>query len=157
MPLVEVQKNAKTHCSALSWIPIIAKTAMDAKQRPPCVSPFMPVLHLLFAIEKGVSINELHRKLGVTYKTAWLMAQRLRQALAGRELRSVRDSDEGSSSAKTASAKSPKAGRSKAPSVPTRTMKMMFILLAQDKQSSEKKRSGVPSEGRDGESKRRDP
>jgi AcrR family transcriptional regulator/transposase-like protein len=35
----------------------------------------------LDASEKAASINQLHRDLGVTYKSAWFMAQRLRTAL----------------------------------------------------------------------------
>jgi transposase-like protein len=38
--------------------------------------------HLLMAGKKGVSAHQLHRTLGVTYKTAWFMAHRIRAALA---------------------------------------------------------------------------
>jgi transposase-like protein len=37
--------------------------------------------HLLMAGKKGVSAHQLHRMLGVTYKTAWFMAHRIREAL----------------------------------------------------------------------------
>jgi len=39
--------------------------------------------HLLMASKKGVSAHQLHRMLGVTYKTAWFMVHRLREALKG--------------------------------------------------------------------------
>lgn len=37
--------------------------------------------HLMCASKKGVSAHQLHRMLGVTYKTAWFMAHRLREAM----------------------------------------------------------------------------
>jgi len=38
-------------------------------------------MHLLCCSKKGMSAHQLHRMLGVTYKTAWFMAHRLRHAL----------------------------------------------------------------------------
>lgn len=38
--------------------------------------------HLMASSKKGVSAHQLHRTLGVTYKTAWFMAHRLREAMA---------------------------------------------------------------------------
>jgi transposase-like protein len=37
--------------------------------------------HLLTASKKGMSAHQLHRTLGVTYKTAWFMAHRIREAM----------------------------------------------------------------------------
>jgi len=37
--------------------------------------------HLLCASKKGISTHQLHRMLGVTYKTAWFMAHRIREAM----------------------------------------------------------------------------
>lgn len=37
--------------------------------------------HLLGASKKGMSAHQLHRMLGVTYKTAWFMAHRIREAM----------------------------------------------------------------------------
>lgn len=37
--------------------------------------------HLLCASKKGVSAHQLHRMLGVTYKTAWFMTHRIRKAM----------------------------------------------------------------------------
>src|SRR5262249_27428972 len=36
---------------------------------------------LMSSSKKGVSAHQLHRSLGVTYKTAWFMAHRLREAM----------------------------------------------------------------------------
>jgi len=38
--------------------------------------------HLYAASKKGMSAHQLHRMIGVTYKTAWFMAHRLREAMA---------------------------------------------------------------------------
>jgi hypothetical protein len=37
--------------------------------------------HLMASSKKGISAHQLHRTLGVTYKTAWFMAHRLREAM----------------------------------------------------------------------------
>ncbi len=38
--------------------------------------------HLLVSSKKGVSSHQIHRTLGVTYKTAWFMTHRIREAMA---------------------------------------------------------------------------
>lgn len=42
--------------------------------------------YLMCASKKGVSANQLHRTLGVTLKTAWFLAHRLREAMAEGDL-----------------------------------------------------------------------
>ena len=42
---------------------------------------WLMAIHLLCASKKGMSAHQLHRMLGVTYKTAWFMAHRLRYAM----------------------------------------------------------------------------
>jgi transposase-like protein len=37
--------------------------------------------HLMCASKKGMSAHQLHRMLGVTYKTAWFMCHRIREAM----------------------------------------------------------------------------
>lgn len=37
--------------------------------------------HLICSSKKGMSAHQLHRALGVTYKTAWFMAHRIREAM----------------------------------------------------------------------------
>src|SRR6266446_5549527 len=37
--------------------------------------------HLMAASKKGMSAHQLHRMLGVTYKTAWFLAHRIREAM----------------------------------------------------------------------------
>ncbi len=38
--------------------------------------------HLMASGKKGISAHQLHRQLGVTYKSAWFMAHRIREAMA---------------------------------------------------------------------------
>jgi transposase-like protein len=38
-------------------------------------------IHLLSASKKGMSAHQLHRMLGVTYKSAWFLAHRIREAM----------------------------------------------------------------------------
>jgi transposase-like protein len=42
---------------------------------------WMMAIHLMSASKKGMSANQLHRMLGVTYKSAWFMAHRIRHAM----------------------------------------------------------------------------
>ena len=37
--------------------------------------------HLLVSSKKGISSHQIHRMLGVTYKTAWFMTHRIREAM----------------------------------------------------------------------------
>jgi transposase-like protein len=53
--------------------------------------------HLLCASKKGLSSHQLHRMLGITYKSAWFMTQRIRYAMEQgtfRKLRGVVEADE---------------------------------------------------------------
>lgn len=45
------------------------------------ISKWMLATHLLTASKKGMSSHQLHRMLGVTYKTAWFMTHRIREAM----------------------------------------------------------------------------
>jgi transposase-like protein len=42
--------------------------------------------HLMCSSKKGISAHQLHRTLGVTYKSAWFMAHRIREAMRDGEL-----------------------------------------------------------------------
>jgi transposase-like protein len=52
------------------------------------LSKWLLAVHLLCASKKGMSAHQLHRMLGVTYKTAWFMAHRLRYAMSQEPLAS---------------------------------------------------------------------
>jgi transposase-like protein len=46
------------------------------------LSTWVIAIHLLCASKKGMSAHQLHRMLGITYKSAWFMAHRIRHAMA---------------------------------------------------------------------------
>src|SRR6185437_6915334 len=46
------------------------------------LTKWLLAMHLLCSSKKGMSSHQLHRILGVTYKTAWFMTHRIRAAMA---------------------------------------------------------------------------
>ncbi len=46
------------------------------------LNTWLMAIHLLCSSKKGMSAHQLHRMLGITYKSAWFMAHRLRYALS---------------------------------------------------------------------------
>lgn len=42
---------------------------------------WLQAFHLMTASKKGVSAHQLHRMLGITYRSAWFMAHRIREAM----------------------------------------------------------------------------
>lgn len=53
-------------------------TVMERSKVP--LHKWVYATHLLCASKKGMSAHQLHRMLGVTYKTAWFMAHRIRES-----------------------------------------------------------------------------
>jgi transposase-like protein len=45
------------------------------------LTKWLLAMHLMCASKKGISAHQLHRMLGVTYKSAWFMAMRIREAM----------------------------------------------------------------------------
>ena len=106
--------------------------------------------HLLSSTDGRVSINRLHRELGVTYKTAWLMAHRLRNALRGPHLGAIRDRVEASSGRATA--------RSKSAAAQALTARTMSSLIAPDRKKGDAENGSDKKARRpDSQKKRRDP
>jgi transposase-like protein len=54
-------------------------TVMERSHVP--LNKWALAFHLMTASKKGFSAHQLHRTLGVTYKTAWFMAHRIREAM----------------------------------------------------------------------------
>jgi len=54
-------------------------TVMERSKIP--LNKWVFAFHLYAASKKGMSAHQLHRMLGVTYKTAWFMAHRIREAM----------------------------------------------------------------------------
>ncbi|MGA9665223.1 MAG: IS1595 family transposase [Gallionella sp.] len=45
------------------------------------LNKWLMAFHLMASSKKGISSHQLHRTIGVTYKTAWFMAHRIREAM----------------------------------------------------------------------------
>src|SRR2546423_260714 len=58
---------------------VTVKTVFERSKLP--LSKWMAALFLLTASKKGVSSHQIHRSLQVSYKTAWFMMHRLREAM----------------------------------------------------------------------------
>lgn len=55
-------------------------TVFEASHIP--ITKWLQALYLITASKKGISAHQLHRMLGITYKSAWFMAHRLRYAMS---------------------------------------------------------------------------
>lgn len=74
------------HCSdCRRKFTALVGTVMERSHIP--VNKWLLAMHLMCASKKGMSAHQLHRMLGVTYKSAWFMAHRIREAM--RELNPV--------------------------------------------------------------------
>src|SRR5947209_2296777 len=58
---------------------VTVKTVFERSKIP--LSKWLAALFLLTASRKGVSAHQVHRSLGVSYKSTWFMMHRLREAL----------------------------------------------------------------------------
>ena len=54
-------------------------TVMERSHIP--LTKWLLATHLMCSSKKGISAHQLHRMLGVTYKSAWFMAHRIREAM----------------------------------------------------------------------------
>ncbi len=59
-------------------------TVFEASKVP--LHLWLQAVVLMTASKKGISAHQLHRTLGVTYKTAWFMAHRIREAMRSGDL-----------------------------------------------------------------------
>jgi transposase-like protein len=59
---------------------VTMKTVMERSHIP--LHKWLLGFHLFTASKKGFSAHQLHRTLGVTYRSAWFMAHRIREAMA---------------------------------------------------------------------------
>lgn len=58
---------------------VTVKTVFERSKVP--LSKWLAALFLLTTSKKGVSAHQIHRSLGISYKTAWFMMHRLREAM----------------------------------------------------------------------------
>jgi transposase-like protein len=90
-------KKATTHARKGVWkcaacreqFTVTVGTIMEDSHIP--LNKWLLAFHLLCASKKGMSAHQLHRMLGVTYKSAWFMAHRIRYAMTQEPLSSKLD------------------------------------------------------------------
>src|ERR1700728_4809854 len=58
---------------------VTVKTVFERSKIP--LSKWLAALFLMTASKKGVSAHQVHRSLGISYKSAWFMCHRLREAM----------------------------------------------------------------------------
>lgn len=58
---------------------VTVRTVFESSKVP--LNKWVLCNHLIVSSKKGISAHQLHRMLGVTYKTAWFMAHRIREAM----------------------------------------------------------------------------
>jgi transposase-like protein len=72
------------YCSACNGqFTVMVGTVMERSHIP--LSKWLFAMHLMGASKKGMSSLQLQRMLGVTYKTAWFLCHRIREAMAPAE------------------------------------------------------------------------
>ncbi|MDE2334713.1 MAG: IS1595 family transposase [Rhodospirillales bacterium] len=59
---------------------VTVRSVMERSHIP--LAKWVLAFHLMAASKKGVSAHQLHRMLKITYKSAWFMAHRIREAMA---------------------------------------------------------------------------
>jgi transposase-like protein len=68
------------YCAACNGqFTVTVGTVMERSKIP--ISKWLFAMHLLASSKKGMSAHQMHRMLGVTYKTAWFMCHRIREAM----------------------------------------------------------------------------
>jgi transposase-like protein len=60
---------------------VTMKTVMERSHIP--LHKWLLAFHLFTASKKGFSAHQLHRTLGITYRSAWFMAHRVRESMRG--------------------------------------------------------------------------
>jgi hypothetical protein len=84
-PLKPGQKHRPTrkgvyHCNSCSQqFTVTVGTVMESSHIP--LRKWVHAFHMMCASKKGASAHQLHREIGVTYKSAWFMEHRIREAM----------------------------------------------------------------------------
>lgn len=68
------------YCAACNGqFTVTVGTIMERSKIP--ISKWLFAMHLMASSKKGMSAHQLHRMLGITYKSAWFLAHRIREAM----------------------------------------------------------------------------
>src|SRR5256885_1133794 len=75
----KVHRSGLYYCAACNGqFTVTVGTVMERSKIP--LSKWLLAMHLMGASKKGMSALQLQRMLGVTYKTAWFLCHRIREA-----------------------------------------------------------------------------
>lgn len=85
--------------------------------------------HLLCASKKGISSHQIHRTLGVTYKTAWFMTHRIREAMKDGSMGFIGGPGKTVEADETYLSKSPKTRKAKGVALNAKPAPMVFSLV----------------------------
>ena len=70
------------YCAACNGqFTVTVGTVMERSKIP--IAKWLLAMHLMASSKKGMSAHQMHRMLGVTYKSAWFMCHRIRAAMEG--------------------------------------------------------------------------
>lgn len=68
------------YCAACNdQFTVTVGTVMERSKIP--ISKWLLAMHLMGASKKGMSAHQMHRMLGITYKSAWFLCHRIREAM----------------------------------------------------------------------------
>lgn len=117
-------KKAKGHARKGVWkcaacreqFTVTVGTIMEDSHIP--LNKWLLAFHLLCASKKGISAHQMHRMIGVTYKSAWFMMHRVRYAMTQEPLSSKLDGIVGIDEAYVSGKRRPKNKPSNAPKKP---------------------------------------
>jgi transposase-like protein len=77
----QVARSGLYYCAACNGqFTVTVGTVMERSKIP--LTKWLFAMHLMGASKKGISALQLQRMLGVTYKTAWFLCHRIREAMA---------------------------------------------------------------------------
>jgi transposase-like protein len=76
----EAHRPGLYYCAACNGqFTVTVGTVMERSKIP--LSKWLMAMHLMASSKKGMSAHQIHRMLGVTYKSAWFMCHRIREAM----------------------------------------------------------------------------
>lgn len=78
----------KTCAACRNQFTVKVGTVLERSHVP--LHKWLQAAFLMVRSKKGISGHQLHRTLGVTYRTAWFMAHRLRTAMRARKIGPIR-------------------------------------------------------------------
>jgi AcrR family transcriptional regulator/transposase-like protein len=134
---------------------VTVQTLLEGSKIP--LNSWWRAAYMFASSSNNVSVNHIRREVGVTYKTAWFMTQRVRAVMSGSQTASVGEAfagvlAEGSASSKGASREKPRLSAET-----LRAARIMSALLAHDQGPANSRGPGKPQSLRGGAKRSRDP